>query len=335
MIHHLPVKPARVSLPDAMTHQGPGISTSRVAAPRDSRDLREGGRWTFWQELKNTILYRLVRMLLWLVDSLPEAQLLELGRFLGHSWYVFDARARARALGRAKHCRQLFCAPSTVRQSFICAGENLALCLLLRRPGVCAQAFVSVSEAAARTLAGPVARRPTIVVSAHLGPFEMLAARVAELGLRPAVVVRESYDVRLDPLVDQHRLVQGVSVIHRGKPGATARVLRALRAGQPVGFLIDLESRVRSTSLPFLGKPATMIPLGPQLLSRLTGARLLVSTLARRSSVEEARPHFELKVRPVRAAEHLGDNVALLTQRVISQLEREILRHPEDWLWMA
>jgi lauroyl/myristoyl acyltransferase len=143
------------------------------------------------------------------------------------------------------------------------------------------------------------------------------------------VVVRESYDPRLDPLVDAHRVAHGLEVIHRGHPGAAARTLRALRRCRPVGFLIDLESRVPSVSLPFLGAP-TRIPLGPQRLCQITGARLLVATLHRRLGPEREPPQFDLRITAV-----VGNDAMDLTLRASRLLEKAVLARPEDWLWMA
>jgi lauroyl/myristoyl acyltransferase len=158
----------------------------------------------------------------------------------------------------------------------------------------------------------------------------MIAARVAELGLRPVVVVRESYDPRLDPIVDMHRNRCGVTVVHRGSPGAGARMLRLLKSGRPVGFLVDLPSRVRSLKVPFLGDAAP-IPVGPQRLAELTGAPLVVGTLQRTEHPSwGTRPHFDLEIRRVR-----GSGWEDLTQRVSRELERSILSRPEDWPWMA
>lgn len=292
------------------------------------RDLRRGQHWTNWQRRKNTAIYAAVRTLFGVVDRLSPAALLELGRFVGHTAYCFGAALRARAerrLALSCHGRD---AQAIARASFIRAGENLALSLLLRREGVRPSRYVSVPDVAARTLCEAVSTGQGVVfVSAHLGPFEMLAARVAEMGLSPAVVVRESYDPRLDPLVDAHRQRHGIQVIHRGKPGAAARVLGALRRSQPLGFLIDLPASVRSVSVPFLGMPS-MIPVGPQRLCQRTGAQLLVGTLRRRTGGDE--PHFD-----VRLSKATGRDELQLTQCVTLFLEREILARPDDWLWMA
>ncbi|HEY6725767.1 MAG TPA: lysophospholipid acyltransferase family protein [Polyangiaceae bacterium] len=299
------------------------------------RDVREGGRWSFWQRAKNAFILRLVRGALWAADRTPARALLRLGRSLGWSLYWLAPRLRARARARAAACFDRARAHALVRNSFVHMGENLCLSLLLRRPGIAPSDFVSLDATTENTLCEAVAAgRGVVFVSAHLGPFELLAARVAELGVRPAVVVRESYDPRLDACVDAHRTSHGLEVIHRGKPGAAARILRALRQGKPVGFLVDIESRVPSVRHDFLGRPS-LIPLGPQRLCQLTGADLVVGTLRRRLGPGLGRatstlPHFDLTITRVPSA---GEDE--LTYRVVRLVERAILRNPEDWPWLA
>lgn len=300
-----------------------------------ARDVRERGHWTKCQRAKNWLFYQAIRLALLSLDGLRERWLLALGRCAGRTLYVCGARARKRAFKRARKALGPAATKTFVLNTFIRAGENLALCLLLRRASVRASRFVNVDEAARHALSTAVAEgRGVVVVSAHLGPFELLAARVAELGLAPAVVVRESYDPRLDPVVDTHRIRQGVSVIHRGRPGAAARMLRALRQDRPLGFLIDLPARVRSISLTFLGA-RTMVPLGPQRLCQLTGARLLIGTLQRRSAHTGSLPYFDLRMTSLDHETVARDSIVALTQRVSQQLERDIIETPEDWLWMA
>lgn len=299
-------------------------------------DVRLGGRWSFGQRLKNAVIWRVVRVALWVLDRVPARAMLGLGRWVGASLYWLAPALRERARARAAACFDAARASAVVRESFVRMGENLCLSLLLRRSGIAASDFVSLDAAAESTLYEAVAAgRGVVFVSAHLGPFELLAARVAELGLDPAVVVRESYDPRLDACVDAHRTARGLDVIHRGKPGAAARMVRALRQGKPVGFLIDIESRVPSVSFDFLGKPS-LIPLGPQRLCQLTGANLVVGTLRRRLGprlgvrASSAFPHFDLTITAVPSADE--DE---LTYRVVRLVERAILTNPEDWPWLA
>jgi Kdo2-lipid IVA lauroyltransferase/acyltransferase len=287
---------------------------------------RAGEVWTTGQRVKNDAIHVVLRVALRCADRTPARWLLALGRALGWITHLTCGSLRDRA--RENLALALPGRPSAelARASFVRAGENLARCLLLRRPEVHALDFVHVPEDSRAVLTATLAEgRGAVFVSAHLGPFELLAAALAELGLHPAVVVRESYDARLDPLVDRHRVERGVQVIHRGRPGAPLRVLRALRAGSPVGFLPDLGGRVPTQPAELLGLRVDL-PVGPQRIAARAGCPVLVGTLAPGS----AGPRFELRISRVADGAE-----AALGAAIAAELSARIRASAEHWPWMA
>lgn len=292
----------------------------------ETHDARTGQRWSFSQALKNHAIYLTVCGLLWLADRLPESLLLAIGRALGRSAHALLRRERAVARENLRAACPDADADALARLTFRNAGENLTRTLLLRRAHFAVRDQVEVSEASRDLLASTLAEgRGVVFVSAHLGPFEWLAAALAEDGLRPAIVVRESYDRRLSALVDQHRVQRGLTVVHRGAAGAELTILRALRAGRPVGFLPDLAGRVRTSRARWLGGTSPLAAGPGQLAARL-GAPLLVGTLQPKTGGSGYR--LRLERLPVAGAEDM-------TQSVASALERAILNCREEWLWMA
>jgi KDO2-lipid IV(A) lauroyltransferase len=282
------------------------------------RDVRHGARWTRAQALKNDGILLFARAALALCDRLPARSLVALGRATGRL-LAMATKTRASATPEA----------DLARTSLPRLGENAALCLLLRRPGVRALDWVEVLDSERTQFERVLARgRGAIFVSGHVGPFELLPAAVAELGLRPAVVVRESYDPRLDRLVDAHRHTRGIDVIHRGHASAATRIVRALRAGQPVGFLPDLGGRVPSLGVPFLGETRAF-PLGPQHLAQRLGAPLLVGALRRQPT--SSNPRFRLTLDEV----DTGGSLEQLTERVAQRLGALIAEEAADFPWMA
>jgi KDO2-lipid IV(A) lauroyltransferase len=296
--------------------------------PRARRDRREGAEWTRAQAAKNWIIRTAIFGVVAVADRIPERRLLELGRLVGVLAGFILGGARRTAVERAALSFPLGAARRVASESFANAGVNLARCLLLRRRNVRALDTVVVPQAARRTLAESLRQgRGVVFVSAHLGPFEAIAGAVAELGYAPAVVVRESYDPRLDSIVDAHRKRRGLKVIHRGSPHAGLAIMRALRAGQPVGFLPDLGARVASVEVAFLGE-RVLFPVGPQLIASRAAVPVLIGTL--RPAAGSGPPH-ELVL------ERLDSecDAVTLTHRVACSLEQAILAAPEEWLWMS
>jgi len=270
--------------------------------------VREGGDWGRAQRCKNDAIYIAVRILLWVADHTPCAMLVGAGFVVGFAAWLL------------RGC------PRGSRHAFVHAGESLALCVLLRRNDVRALEWLECDRDAISELdAALEPGRGAVVVSAHLGPFELVPAAVAELGLRPAVVVRESYDPRLDALVDAHRTGRGISVIHRGRHGAGVRALRALQRGQPLGLLPDLPARIERVSVTLLGRRAELA-VGPARLARLSGAPLLVATASRPPGSRK----YRLRVRRISPLD--TDDDARLTQRIADELSQAIHEAPHQWL---
>jgi KDO2-lipid IV(A) lauroyltransferase len=294
-------------------------------------DRRLGQAWTRRQALKNGLIRSALRAALVALDCVPPSLLCALGVAIGRAAARLDRTGRTRAHSRALACLPEPLARRAADDCFAHAGEHLALSALLRRRATRVSDFVAVPESSLQAFRRALANgRGALVVSAHLGPFEMIPARLVELGFAPAIVVRESYDPELDPVVDAHRTARGVEVIHRGKPEAALRIFRALRSGRPVGLLPDLGGRaLPSVPLSFLGARVAF-PVGAAQLALRSGCSLILGTLARAAG---GAPPYELLFEEIALKE--ADTPEALTRRVAAEVARAVLRTPSDWLWMA
>lgn len=295
----------------------------------DATDVREGGKWRPLQRAKNALIRYAIGAALACGDRMPPRVLLRLGRVIGSLACLLLQRARATALDNVRRVLPDVDARAHVARVFANAGENLGRCLLLRRRSFRALDAVAITGASWTIFREALDEgRGVVFVSAHLGPFELLPAAIRELGVRPAVVVRESYDPGLDSVVDAHRIARDLDVIHRGHPGAAAKIIRALRAGRPVGFLPDLGGRVLSHPSVFLGQKVAF-PVGPQRIARRMGCPLLIGALG--PTTTEQREPFAIQIEriDVRGTEEE------VTHRVADSLTRSIARLSEHWLWMA
>jgi KDO2-lipid IV(A) lauroyltransferase len=299
------------------------------------QDVRSGGTWTRRQRLKNDLIHLLVRSALTVADRLPAGLLLAVARAVGILAHAACGSARRHATLQASYGSPQLCASSLVRESFRLAGESLGLTLLLRRGNTSALQWVEVGSCCRDEMNRALALgRGVVFITAHLGPFELIAAALAQLGYRPAVLVRESYDPRLNRVADAHRISRGVQVIHRGSSVAARSIVRTLRAGRPVGFLPDLGGRVRKTTVRLLGCSSDLA-VGPMEIALRTGAPVLVGFLAPRSSGPDRctthKPPFSLQIVPI----HGFTDAHSGSQQVADILSGAIARAPARWLWMA
>ncbi len=178
--------------------------------------------------------------------------------------------------------------------------------------------------------------RGVLFASAHLGPWERVAASIAATGIPFTVLTRDSYDPRFSRAQNRMRRSAGIRVIRRtsGLPtSAGLGVVRALRRGEVVGVAMDLRSRVASCDAPFLGTAASTA-VGPARIALRTGAPVVVGSAA----PEGCGSMDRLVVTATRiATEDLvdcPDGALELTARINAELSRRILAIPHAWVWM-
>lgn len=303
------------------------------AAHEDARDLRQGGEWTILQRSKNDVLWWLASLALIAARSLPLVALRALGRALGRTAHLVVRSARRTArdnvarvypgLGtRAQH--------DLVRRCFLSMGELLAETVAMLRTKD-APPLLLVSDDAQSVLDSARAEgRGVLFASAHLGPWERVAASIVAAGVPLVALVRESYDPRFSGLYERLRGRHGVRVVWRGRPGAAARILRTLRGGGVLGVPMDLRSRVPSCDAPFLGHPA-LTAVGPARIALRARAAVVVGTAA-------PGPDGSLVVTATRidSSDLTRDEGGALelTRRINGELSRRILALPHAWVWM-
>jgi Kdo2-lipid IVA lauroyltransferase/acyltransferase len=181
-----------------------------------------------------------------------------------------------------------------------------------------------------RVLEQALARgRGVVFVSGHVGSWELLARRVARAGFPSQSIAKETSEPRLTALVERFRLAGGVRSIWRGQEGAARAMLRALRAGEILGILIDQDTRVQSVWVPFFGELAAT-PRAAADLALRTGAAVVVGFCQREG--EGYRLHMAEV--PVAPGEDREEAVLALTAELSRHIEAAIRRAPEQWVWM-
>ena len=276
--------------------------------------------WSPGQRLKNDVIHLLVRAAVAGVARLPRGAVAALCRALAAlAWLVL---ARERALCRARLEAGLGhpVAAGRVRAAFRAAGATLADTLALLDPREPAGRTLALDPAGRDAFREALAEgRGVVFVSAHLGPWERLAAVLAAEGFPVATVARESYDPRLTGLYNRLREPRGVRSIYRGRPGAPTAIVRELRAGRAVGFLVNLPSRVPCARCRLFGADADL-PLGAARIALARRAAVLVGTTA---------PDRTIRIRRIDAA---GLDERALMDRLAAELDARIAADPEAWL---
>ncbi|HET9754085.1 MAG TPA: lipid A biosynthesis acyltransferase [Myxococcales bacterium] len=170
-----------------------------------------------------------------------------------------------------------------------------------------------------------------VVVTGHIGAWELFARRIAALGIPCGTVAKEAHDPRITRLLDQSRRRAGVRVFWRGAPLSARELLRFLRDQRGIlGLLIDQDTRVSGHFVSFFGRPA-FTPRAAGDLAVHLGAPLLVGCAHRL-----ARGMHRIALRTIEV-ERTGDRDAdslALTAAATGALESEIRANPAEWVWM-
>ncbi len=165
---------------------------------------------------------------------------------------------------------------------------------------------------------------PVVVVSAHLGPFDVVAALLGRRGRAFLVVAEPMRPGWLDRAVRWLRGHRGVTLVPPS-PAGLRRVVRALQAGVPVVFLLDRRSQRNGRCVRFFGKPVTLSD-APVRLARRFGCPLVFAFTVRERHGYRLR--FEELIRPGHAQNARSDEF----EQLIASLERAIRSAPDQWL---
>jgi len=169
-----------------------------------------------------------------------------------------------------------------------------------------------------------------VVVTGHIGNWELLAAYFAWRGLKVAAVARRIYVPQLNQLLVGFRSRQGVETILRESPHATRQILRALKSKANLAVLIDQDTHAPSISVPFFGRMART----PAAAAALAIRRELPAV----AMFIQRRPQggHRITINPPLVIEHSGDlqaDIRSLTRQFNEALERQIRKNPAEWVW--
>jgi KDO2-lipid IV(A) lauroyltransferase len=167
--------------------------------------------------------------------------------------------------------------------------------------------------------------RGVLVATAHFGNWEFSAFAHAYLTGPMHVVVRPLDNPRVDALVERYRALSGNPIIE--KKDAARSILKALKSGAAVGILIDQNVTLdEGVFIEFFGEKACAGSAFAKLAHH-SGAAVVPGYALWHEDERRYAIHFEPEI------EMTGD-VQADTQRIHSRLEKAILQHADQYLWL-
>jgi KDO2-lipid IV(A) lauroyltransferase len=170
------------------------------------------------------------------------------------------------------------------------------------------------------------ANRPLILLAPHFVGLDAGGLRVNTLVRGVSIYAKQSnaaWDAQL--LAGRRRFNNPVLLPRRGA-AELKEVLRAMKAGLPFYYLPDMDNGpVNSIFVPFFGVPAATIPMVSRL-ARLNGAKVVMSV------TEMTDDGYVLRF-AAPWGDFPGASVEEDTERMNREIERWVLRLPDQYLW--
>lgn len=286
-----------------------------------TRTLKSQRRWRWRQRTKNTVLYALMRGGHALARALPLRGLL---RLLGcMAPYLFRREAK-RARAQLSLALPQLDATKTTRRMFVHFAQSIWELSRLHRE-------VPILDGAARRVLDDAlaAGRGAVVISGHIGNWELLGHAIAAAGYPITTLAKPSYDPRVTQWLQKWRALHGLKIIWRDKSNAGKMILSALRHNSLIAFLIDQDIKAAGDFVPFFGRPA-FTPTTPAALALRTGAPVIVCWHQRRHKLHAIAVE-RIDYVPTGNAAH---DALALTATITERLESIIRAAPEQWVWL-
>jgi len=283
--------------------------------------------------LKHRMEFRAFWLVFQLTKLLPRPALLAVGRGLGiFVWRVVRFRRQVildnltNAFGQEKD-------EAWIRQTALDFYRNLGMTLM---------EFLASGHRSSTDLAKNVvlegrehidalvaAGRGAVLMSGHLGNFELLLPRAAVTGYKVSGIVKPQSNKLIDKFHNGLRAKEGVGIIPTG--GSFSKALAALEQGDFVGLLGDQDAGRKGQFVEFLGRPAS-VNRGPATLAVRAGCPIVMAFVYRQPDYTHV-----LKIEPPLVADPEWDQetaVRRLTEMHTARLAAAVCKAPAMYYWV-
>ena len=180
-------------------------------------------------------------------------------------------------------------------------------------------------------LAAQARGKGVLVVTGHLGAWELSSFYHSLMGHPMGMVIRRLDNRRLDDFVNGIRCMHGNRVLH--KDDFARGLLTSMRAGKTVGILMDTNmTPPQGAFVKFFGMEACTAT-GLAHVARKTGAAVLPGFALWEPAERQYVLHFGPEIEIPRTADPQADILAG-TQLCTQAIETWIRRYPDQWLWI-
>ncbi len=281
----------------------------------------------------DNFIYRMIAAVFRLLGLLPQKRARRMADAIGHAWFVLDRRHRKVAIENLTLAFGAEKSRAEIRDLAHSIFQNLALILfeigwarhLPERKFRKYFRFYGLHH----LLAASRKNKGVLVLTAHMGNWELMAMAAGRLGYSMSGVYRPLDFKPLDRYFMDLRAAYGAKLYP--KANAMRKILRSLKQKELVGILLDQNTNVQSgVFVEFFGRTACTNK-GLALLA--VGTRTPVVPLF----VLREKTGFRVDIGPEIPLLETGDreeDIRINTRLYNRALEAVIRRYPEQWFWV-
>ncbi|MEG0820664.1 MAG: lipid A biosynthesis acyltransferase [Burkholderiaceae bacterium] len=275
----------------------------------------------------NAFLARLWIALINSTASWPQSSRTRLGNFFGDLlWWVVVPRRRV-TLANLAACFPHWSEEQRVAVARQCfrniARGALDHSVLWRGSREQLEAYVKLEG---REFVDDAANRPLIMIAPHFAGLDAGGIRFNTIVRGVSIYQKQSNATWDEFLLKGRQRFNDPVLVAKSDKNDLRPVIRALRDGLPFYYLPDMDHGIaNSVFVPFFGVPAATVPMVSRL-AKLTGAKVVMAVTE--MTAEGYTLHFEAPW-----ADFPSDSVEADTERMNREIERWVLRMPEQYLW--
>ncbi len=173
--------------------------------------------------------------------------------------------------------------------------------------------------------------RGVLIVTGHLGAWELSSFFHSLMGYPMTMVIRRLDNARVDRMVNGIRCLHGNRVVH--KDDFARGLLQAMKRGDTVGILMDTNmTPPQGVFVPFFGVQACTAS-GLARVALRTGAAVLPGFLVWEPAERRYVLHFGEEIPLIATGDDEQDMMAN-TAQFTAAIEGFIRRYPDQWLWV-
>lgn len=283
--------------------------------------------------IKRFLIYISVRIAAFFLLILPVKIAVFLGAKAGILYFYLSAKNRQQvienlnlAYGRQKTEAEIF---EIAKKVFVNLGKNAAEFVSLPKINKSnIDRFIKVYglEKIDKVLQ---AKKGAIILSCHLGNWELSAAYFGLKGYPSNAIVRPLRYERFDRLVNSLRVSKGVNVL--GRDNSFKKIVSLLKSNQIVGILPDQDiDSIDGVFVNFFNKPA-YTPIGLVLLAMASGSPIMPIFCVRQNGAHKLIVEDPIELELTGNKEK---DIFVNTQKWTDLVEKYIRQYPEQWVWI-